>query len=131
VTFKVEGMSEALANLEAEINAIEGKTIGGLLGAGMIVLGEAQKRVPVEYGNLRASGYVHRSAANAKAVDVGFTAAYAFYVHENLEQKLKGLPRKSGIGVYWGPRGQPKFLTAAALEKGDEIVKYVADRAET
>lgn len=38
--------------------------------------------------------------------------SYAKYVHENVEMKWRGKPRKSGIGVYWGPHGQAKFLEA-------------------
>jgi hypothetical protein len=47
-------------------------------------------------------------------VTVGYRAPYAIFVHENLEMKLRGLPRRSGIGVYWGTpggsRGQSKYL---------------------
>ena len=46
------------------------------------------------------------------SVLVGYTAAYALFVHENMEPKTlgQGIPRKSGLGVYWGPHGKPKFL---------------------
>lgn len=50
-------------------------------------------------------------------VTVGYTAAYAIYTHENMQQKLKGQPRPSGIGTYWSP-GQPKFLEQPARELG-------------
>lgn len=36
--------------------------------------------------------------------------SYAKHVHENVEMKWQGLPRRSKIGVYWGPHGQAKFL---------------------
>jgi len=125
-----KGLEEGVAKLSLEISKIEGRTIGGLLGGGMIVLGESNRRVPVEYGNLRASGYVQRSPDDPNAVEVGYTASYALSVHENLEQKLKGRPRQSGLGVYWGPSGQPKYLTSAAVDKGDEVVAYVAREAD-
>lgn len=46
------------------------------------------------------------------SVAVGYTAYYALYVHENLDPVTMGMsiPRPSGLGVYWGPNGQPKFL---------------------
>lgn len=51
--------------------------------------------------------------ANASVV-VGFNAKQALWLHENKEQKLKGLPRPSGLGVYWGPAGGPNFLVGPA-----------------
>lgn len=44
------------------------------------------------------------------SVAVGYTSKYALYVHENVEMKWRGLTRRSGIGVYWGPTGEAKFL---------------------
>lgn len=51
-------------------------------------------------------------------VAVGYTANYALYVHEDIEMKWKGLPRrgKNRHGVYWGPHGQAKFLEQPARE---------------
>lgn len=68
-----------------------------------------------------------KAAAKVKDADcsvaVGYTAAYALYVHENLDPKTMGLsiPRPSGLGVYWGPSGQPKFLEGPFRENR---VKY-------
>jgi hypothetical protein len=46
------------------------------------------------------------------SVVVGYTAATAIFVHENVEMKLQGQPRPKGRGLYWDPqgRGQAKFL---------------------
>lgn len=67
-----------------------------------------------------------RAAAASKDKDpsvvVGYTAAYALYVHENEEAKNEGKPRPSGLGVYWGPSLHgPKFLEAPARELGPEL----------
>lgn len=44
-------------------------------------------------------------------VAVGYSTAYALHVHENIEMKWRGLPRRAPAkGVYWGPKGQAKFL---------------------
>lgn len=56
------------------------------------------------------------------SVIVGYTANYAIHVHENLEMKWQGLPRrKPSKGFYWDPqgRGKSKFLEdpARRLEK--------------
>jgi len=54
------------------------------------------------------------------SVTVGFTAAYAIFVHENMEMKWEGMPRKSGLGVYWGPHGSSKFLEKPMREMSND-----------
>jgi hypothetical protein len=56
---------------------------------------------------------------------VGYGSPVALYVHENREQKLKGLPRPSGIGAYWGPRGRPGFLLDVAREMRGELRDFL------
>jgi hypothetical protein len=87
-------------------------------------------------------------------VIVGFTAAYALYVHERVEMKWKGLPRGQGFrrnkdgsvavpnkilaggestthkqGFYWDPqgRGQAKFLEEPARTMSKELGRIVAE----
>ena len=110
----MEGLNRVMSNLSRSVSKIEGATVGGLLAGGLIIQGEAQRRVPVHYGKLRASAYTRKSPKRKEAVEVGFSAAYALWVHENLQAKLRGQPRKDGIGVYWGPKGEPQFLLKAA-----------------
>lgn len=68
--------------------------------------------------------------AGKASVLVGYTAAYALYVHENLEMKLAGQPR-STKGYYWDPQGQakPKFLEdpARELSNSGELSRIVKD----
>lgn len=120
---QVEGIQEALANLNRETRLIKESGLGGLLRAGLYIEGEAKKLAPVDTGNLRASGYSRMAPDGGLGVEVGFSAHYALPVHENLEQKLKGEPRAhfgqtragvefgggSGKGRYWDS-GEPKFL---------------------
>ncbi|MCW5678454.1 MAG: hypothetical protein KIT65_10970 [Xanthobacteraceae bacterium] len=128
---QVTGIEQTLANLNKEIKGVKGRTMGGLLAAGLKdVQRPSQKKVPVEYNKLRASAYTKKAQDGELAVDVGYSAAYALFVHENLEQKLKGKPRPSGLGVYWGPDGEPKFLERTVTENQDAIVKTVADHEE-
>lgn len=121
----VEGLDTVLRNLNRQIEGIEGRTTAGLLAGGLIIQGESQKNVPVEYGNLRASAYTRKTPENPLTVEVGYTASYAVFIHENMEQKLAGDPRPSGLGVYWGPNGGPKFLERAVDDKSDDVVKAV------
>jgi len=67
----------------------------------------------------RLDGLAAKSAAKDNgSVVVGYRGVgYAIYVHENVEMKLKGLPRPSGRGRYWDPPGSgPKFLENPARE---------------
>lgn len=127
---KIEGMENVMASLNKEIAGIEKRTMGGLLAAGLgHVQGPSQKKVPVEYGNLRASAFTRKAQDGSLAVEVGFSAASALFIHENMGQKLKGKPRPSGKGVYWGPNGQPKFLESTVNENSEKIVETVASHA--
>ncbi len=79
--------------------------------AAEMLLRESQKQVPVEYGDLIASGFATSVGEGfQRQMRVGYTAPYAAYVHELIGMKLRGQPRPSGIGVYWGPSGNAKFL---------------------
>lgn len=62
-----------------------------------------------------------------RRIKVGFKAKYAKAVHEKTEMKLKGLPRPSGRGVYWGPHGQAHYLSDPALKLKDQIARRVAE----
>jgi len=119
-------MDRVLKNINAEIGKVEGRTIGGLLAFGNLVLSRSNPRVPREYSNLVASGFVRKAQKDPNAVEVGYGAAYAVYVHENLQQKLKGKPRRSGKGVYWGPKGEPRFLAKALAESQRDAAPAVA-----
>lgn len=126
---KLEGLDRVMRNLNQEILAIKGRTVGGMLKGARVVLREAQRRVPVEYGDLKNSGYASVST-DGESVDIGFTAPYAVAIHENMEQKLKGKPRPSGIGKYWGPSGEPKYLQNAVTAKKSEVLRIVAEDAK-
>lgn len=133
MTVFLKGMDETLERLNDRLRAIDGSTLKGFLTAGLKVQRLAQQRVPVEYGKLKASAYTrkhYRLEQGSMAVEIGFSALYAIFVHENMEAKLYGQERPSGKGDYWGPHGQPKFLESAVRELQDEIVKTVADEAK-
>lgn len=62
------------------------------------------------------------------SVVVGYNAAYALWVHEAVEMKLRGLPRGTK-GFYWDPQGQAqaKFLETPARMYRDRIAKIAVD----
>lgn len=68
------------------------------------------------------------------SVIVGYTAAYALYVHENREiwppgMRLAGQPRPRNRGLFWDPQGQakPAFLIDPAREKRHEIGRIIVE----
>ena len=64
------------------------------------------------------------------SVIVGYTAAYALHVHENIEMAGAGMPRKPpGRGLYWDPQGraQAKFLEAPARMYRERIKQIALD----
>lgn len=90
----------------------------GLKLAGLHLQAASQRIVPVDLGNLKASAFTRSTGIGwGTKVHVGYTAAYAIYVHENAEMKLKGQDRPApSKGKYWDPqgRGQSKFLEEPA-----------------
>jgi hypothetical protein len=62
----------------------------GLVKAGLALLRASQKIVPVDTGNLRSSGFTRAEGTGWQTkVSVGYTASYAVFVHENLENRHK------------------------------------------
>lgn len=116
---KIAKLPQLIKDAEAEMKKAARR---GLHKGGLIVQRQAQQWVPVDTGNLRGSAFTRVVGTH---VEVGFSANYAIYVHENMEQKLKGQPRASGRGVYWGPDGRPKFLEAAWKAKREEFMQAV------
>lgn len=134
VKMTVSGVEVTVQNINREIAGIQGRTPGGMLRAGYLVLGESNRRVPYEYGNLMRSGYVKLDRTGSEpGVEVGYSSPYAIYVHENMEMKLRGRTRRSGKGTYWsssgGGQGRSKFLESAAKDLQDDVVDTVADAA--
>ena len=125
------GFDEALRNLNRRVLSIQNLSLDGLLAGGLVIQADAQRHVPVEYGVLRQSAYTRKVRGGASpVVEIGFTASYAPYVHENLEMKWKGQRRRSGKGVYWGPQGEARFLANAVTRQSDKVVEIAARRAE-
>lgn len=124
-----DSVKTVIGRLNSQINAIENRSMAGMLEAGLIVERQAKVWTPREYGNLIGSAYTRKSMDEKMTVEVGYSASYAVYVHENLQQKWKGKPRSSGLGVYWGPAGRPRFLYQAYVTKQKEVLAAIAKHA--
>jgi len=86
---RISGIPNLLKNLKTSANVVNKNIEKGLARASYFLYRRSQDLVPVQLGNLKGSGYWRRSVAhskNATAIfSIGYTAAYAVYVHENLE----------------------------------------------
>ena len=103
----------------------------GLKLAGLHLLRESQLLVPVDFGVLKASGFMRVQGKGLQTTPiVGYGAHYAVYVHENLLMKLRGQPRPPpSRGNYWDPpgRGQSKFLEYPARRDKNVLKNIVRD----
>lgn len=111
----VTGLGEVLENLNDEISQIQGMTMAGLYEAGLKIQASSQQRTPVKFGNLKGSAYTRKDRLGKKAVEIGYTANYAIYVHENLEARHTV--------------GQAKFLESALRDNEAKIVDIVQQKA--
>lgn len=85
---KITGVKEVVDNLrKSKKVTAEGMEIG-LIRAGLFIQRKSQKVVPVDLGNLKNSAFTRHEGTGFKtAVTVGYTAAYAVFVHEILEAR--------------------------------------------
>lgn len=116
-------------NLARALGDMKEKAVKGIRLSSAFVKLEAQKKVPVDEGNLKASAYVSVSVGKYGVVaEIGFTAHYAIYVHE-AEMTLKGQPRRgeNAKGFYWDPQATAtnKFLQKAFYENTDNIFEIM------
>lgn len=136
-TVKLKGLDKVLSNLNVQIKKTKGATMAGLWDAGLQIQGAAQKRVPIDLGNLRGSAYTRAAggkmarlqkapdssiasdpsgAVAESTVEIGFTAYYAAFVHENLEARHTV--------------GEAKFLEHAITDNQAAILEIIKRRAQ-
>ena len=149
---RVEGLDKVMKQLDDKVRKVRFQTKKGLIRAGLFIQGEAQKRVPVDLANLKASAFTvwgdksiemkpfkedkggkmskdHVSVVGTEAsklstynaipmtpfmVEVGFSAFYALYVHEDMQAK-----HPNG--------GEAKYLQKAVSENRETILKLVKE----
>lgn len=125
----IEGIEKTMNDLDKEVRRVEGATRVGLKAAGLKVQLASQKEVPRRLGDLVRSAYTRYTPEDPNAVEVGYAAAYALFVHE-MRMVNAGAPRPDPYpGVLWGPSGKPKYLedpfNAMTNEIIDTIEEYV------
>ena len=113
---KQHGLDRVLQNLNKQIGQIQGANEQGLRAAALVVQREAQKKTPVDTGNLKNSAYTDSEGGKHPAAVIGYQAAYAPFVHEDLEARHTN--------------GEAKFLEKALNENQGRILKIVQRHAE-
>ena len=84
---QLDGVSEALKKLRDSKTFFGRGAEKGLKKAGLFLLRQSQKIVPVQTGNLKGSGFIRSLGSGIKTdVIIGYTALYAAYVHEDLNK---------------------------------------------
>ena len=169
------GLNEVLTNLNKEVKAIEGRTLGGLISGAVIVAYDVVNgplpAVPVDTGNLQNSWFItasggkgvqmgksakfkgdnsaklasdhsnvisaQTSAVNSKrrpTVAMGFTAFYAWYVHEMVDANFQRpkIIKKGGklIETPRKPTAGAKFLEASIKRCKNRILEEIRSEAK-
>jgi hypothetical protein len=106
------GIDEVLKNLNQEIRKINGDTSKGLSAAALMVKGRAMVKTPVDTSSLQKSFFTRLDRSeNKPSVLIANSAAYAPFVHENLEVKHE--------------TGEAKFLENAIKESKQDIINTI------
>lgn len=110
----------------------------GLKRCGMLLLRESMKIVPVDTGFLRRSGKVVATGlGNTTVVQVGYSATYSIFVHENLDNAHgEAYNRKhaeeiaAGLLKSRGPNQQALFLSKPLVELRGEFLRIMKEEQD-
>lgn len=82
----IRGLKQVMANIRRETELRKRRFLIGLTRGAAVIFRASQQLVPIDTGNLRASGYVRQTGtAVHPVIAIGYTASYAIFVHENLQ----------------------------------------------
>lgn len=124
VKVDLKGFDQIVVNLRKEIQALKDVSLPALLEVAEYLHGdmlETPPTVPKDTGNLRNSWTINPYASQAYiAVQFGFTANYALWVHEMTEGKINWKEPGSG----------PKFFEEALKRNEKKIVEIIGGKME-
>jgi hypothetical protein len=136
---QLTGMEDLIKGVRDANDQIGGKIERGLTKCGLLLQRYSQLIVPVDKGNLRGSAYTRLQGKGFFAtVDVGYTANYAIYVHENMDaahgedynQKYAAQIAAGDKGFHTrGANQKAKFLIGPAIEHRGEFLSIMAGAA--
>lgn len=108
-----------MANLRARSAGIGRQTAQGVVRAQLLIRRDAVIATPIDTGNLRGSATTPPPTLEMGQVvgRIAYTAAYAPYVHENLEANFNA------------PGTGPKFLENAVLKNQEQVLRILGSAA--
>ncbi len=134
MTVEITGLSDVIMRMRrASVSAGRGCE-RALKQGGLLILRSSQKEVPVDLGNLKASGFSRKTSGKGfdAEIQVGYTADYGIFVHENpdalhgedfnqehAEEIALGLTHNRGKGQ------KSKFLEDPAKHHTRDILRMV------
>lgn len=85
VSLELKGLDNLAKDFRQKYEAHGRGAEDGIVKAGLWLLGESQRQVPVDTGNLRGSGDTRKEGSGwGTAIFVFYSAEYAVYVHEDM-----------------------------------------------
>lgn len=136
----ISGIDEVLKRLNKEIQGIVGRSEAGLIKAMIPVMVQSKIETPVDTSNLIGSQYGPNTRADAieqtskgPVVEIGFTGAYAPFVHEMVGANFTG-PRPTAISKARQVGGKPttkaKFLEDPLKANERQIINTIKAEAK-
>lgn len=108
---EVIGLDAAAARLDAELKKVGLLSERFVTKALISVSAQTLPMIPVDTSFLANSEYRKvKKRMRGYEGEIGYGALYAPFVHD-ASGTLAGQPRPDGNGEYWGPDGEPGFLT--------------------
>jgi hypothetical protein len=110
MAIRFKGTNKVVANLSKRVEAIKKRTAAGLMQGALVVKRRSMQLTPHDTGNLKGTCYTKLIEHKGMPVaEIGYTAAYAIYVHEINRNYKKP-------GTQW------KYLETAMKEKQKEVL---------
>ena len=125
---KLIGMEKVIMNLRREIAMIKGRSMAGLIEGAMIIRRDMDRTppmIPLDTGNLRASWFTESFYVTGDpGLKIGFSANYATFVHEMLDNS--GTKK-----INWSrPGSGPKFFQAALFRNTYQVLEAIRNNAK-
>lgn len=130
ITHKIIGADEIAEQLRYHIKKIEDRSKRAIEAVGLRIERESKQRVPRITSELFKSGTTRfEDKANFKSYAVvSYGTSYAVFVHEAVEEKLRGKKRWKKLGgKYWDPHGKSKYLESIPRDFRPELQELVRD----
>lgn len=114
----ISGVNKVLNNLNKEVLGMRNRSRAGMRTVGFMVKATSLSLTPVDTGNLRGGAYMRSyDTPDGPGAEIGYTAAYAVFVHERTE-----LHHKSPT--------QSKFLEEALKRDEKRILEIIRKTAK-